>query len=151
MLNIVLVNPAIPGNTATTGRTCLATNSTLHLVKPLGFDIDEKAVRRAGLDYWSDVDIKLWESLDEFLKANPITDRHFFATTKSDKNYFEIEYQKGDFIYFGKEDAGLPMELMEKKWENAITIPMHNTRSLNLAVSVGIVAYEAIKQNVEIF
>jgi tRNA (cytidine/uridine-2'-O-)-methyltransferase len=148
MFNIVLLNPAIPGNTATTGRTALATNSTLHLIKPLGFEIDEKAVRRAGLDYWKDVKLMVWENLDEFLEANPISDRHFFATTKSEKCYFEVQFQKGDFIYFGREDKGLPIDLMEQKWENAITIPMKNTRSLNLAVSVGVVVYEALKQNI---
>lgn len=148
MFNIVLVTPQIPGNTGTIGRVCVATNSTLHLIKPLGFNIDDKSVKRAGLDYWSDLKLKVWESLDEFLSANPINERHFFATTKAEKNYFEMEFKKGDFLYFGREDGGLPMELMEKKWQNSMKIPMSTkTRSINLGISVGIILYEAIKQN----
>lgn len=149
MFNIVFLNPAIPGNTATTGRTALATGSKLHLIEPLGFSITQKEIRRAGLDYWESVDLKLWKSLDEFLEANPITNRHFFATTKTDRSYFEVQFERGDFIYFGREDEGLPLSLMQKREEGMITIPMqkNSTRSLNLAVSVGAVLYEAIRQN----
>ncbi len=151
MFNIVLVNPQIPGNTGTIGRVCVASNSTLHLIKPLGFNIDDKSVKRAGLDYWGDLKLKVWDSLDEFLKINPINERHFFATTKSEKNYFEMKFQKGDFLYFGREDGGLSMELMEKKWENAMKIPMsEKARSINLGIAVGIILYEAIKQNYDI-
>ncbi len=148
MFNIVLVTPQIPGNTGTIGRICVATNSTLHLIKPLGFNIDDKSVKRAGLDYWSDLKLKVYDSLDKFLELNPIDDRHFFATTKSNKNYFEAKFKKDDFLYFGREDGGLPEDLMQKKLENRITIPMSKkTRSINLGISVGIILYEAIKQN----
>jgi len=149
MFNIVLVNPNIPQNTGAIGRICVNTNSTLHLIKPLSFDIDEKSVRRAGLDYWKILDLKVWESLEEFLDANiSKKDRFFFATTKSDKPYFEFEYKRGDFLFFGSETKGLPLELMDIKKENMVTIPMSkNGRSLNQAVSVGIILYEAIRQN----
>ena len=148
MLNVVLLNPQIPPNTGNIGRICVNTNSRLHLIKPLGFDIDEKSVKRAGLDYWEKLDLVVWDSLDDFLKENSNFDRFFFATTKSKRPYFEVEYKDEDFLIFGSETKGLPMELMRKNWENAITIPMcKNGRSLNLAVSVGIVLYEAIRQN----
>ena len=148
MFNVVLLNPQIPPNTGNIGRICVNTNSRLHLIKPLGFDIDEKSVKRAGLDYWKKLDLVVWDSLDDFLKENNNFDRFFFATTKSKRPYFEVEYKNGDFLIFGSETKGLPMELMQKNWENAITIPMcKNGRSLNLAVSVGIVLYEAIRQN----
>lgn len=148
MFNIVLVTPQIPGNTGTIGRICVATNSTLHLIKPLGFNIDDKSVKRAGLDYWGDLKLKVYDSLDEFLELNPIDDRHFFATTKSSENYFEAKFKKGDFLYFGREDGGLPEDLMAKNSANKIKIPMSSkTRSINLGVSVGIILYEAIKQN----
>ncbi len=149
MFNIVLVNPQIPPNTGNIGRLCVNTNSTLHLVKPLGFDISEKAVKRAGLDYWEKLDLVVWESLEEFYKENEkYLDRFFFATTKSKKPYFEVAFKPGDFLIFGSETKGLPMEFMRKNWQNAITIPMcENGRSLNLSVSVGIILYEAIKQN----
>ncbi|WP_187648255.1 tRNA (cytidine(34)-2'-O)-methyltransferase [Nitrosophilus labii] len=153
MFNIVLVNPQIPPNTGNIGRLCVNTNSTLHLVKPLGFDISEKAVKRAGLDYWEKLDLVIWESLEEFYKENKkYLDRFFFATTKSKKPYFEVTFKPGDFLIFGSETKGLPMEFMRKNWQNAITIPMcENGRSLNLSVSVGIILYEAIKQNIDSF
>lgn len=148
MFNIVLVHPQIPQNTGSIGRMCVNTDCTLHIVKPTVFDISEKAVKKAGLDYWHQVDLKVWESLDEFLKANEQhKDRFFFATTKTDNLYFEAEYKKGDFLFLGGESTGLPMELMELKWENTITIPMGKQgRSLNQATSAGIVLYEAIRQ-----
>jgi len=153
MFNIVLVNPQIPPNTGNIGRLCVNTNSTLHLIKPLGFDISEKAVKRAGLDYWEKLDLVVWESLEDFLKENgEKIDRFFFATTKSKKPYFEVKFEKGDFLIFGSETKGLPMEFMEKNWQNAITIPMCKSgRSLNLSVSVGIILYEGIKQNIKNF
>ncbi len=149
MFNIVLVSPKIPQNTGAIGRICVNTNSTLHLIKPLSFDIDEKAVRRAGLDYWKLLNLKVWESLDEFLDHNiEKKDRFFFATTKSDKPYFDASFKEGDFIFFGSETKGLPMDLMQIKKENMITIPMgSNGRSLNQAVAVGVVLYDAIRQN----
>ncbi len=153
MFNIVLVSPQIPQNTGSIGRMCVNTDTKLHIIKPTVFSLDEKAVKRAGLDYWGKLEPIIWESLDEFLEANKaFTDRFFFATTKSEKPYFEAKFQKGDFIFLGGESTGLPMELMKLKWENAITIPMSkNGRSLNQATSAGIVLYEAIKQNYEEF
>ena len=153
MFNIVLVHPQIPQNTGSIGRMCVNTDCTLHIVKPTVFDISEKAVRRAGLDYWHLIDLKIWESLDAFLEANgDKKDRFFFATTKTDKLYFDAAYQKGDFLFFGGESTGLPMELMKLKWDNAITIPMGKQgRSLNQATSAGIVLYEAIRQTYDEF
>ncbi|WP_200763947.1 tRNA (cytidine(34)-2'-O)-methyltransferase [Nitrosophilus alvini] len=151
MFNIVLVNPKIPPNTGNIGRLCVNTGSTLHLVKPLGFDIDEKSVRRAGLDYWHKLDLMVWESLEEFSESIDFK-RAFFATTKSDKPYFEVNYKPGDYLIFGSETEGLPMEFMQKNWKNAVTIPMTKEgRSLNLAVSAGIILYEAIRQNFDTF
>jgi len=148
MINIVLVEPRIPLNTGNIGRLCVGAEATLHLVEPLGFLIDDKMIRRAGLDYWKDVDLVIHKSLDDFHKIYPINERHFFATTKTDKLYFEVEYQKGDFIYFGREDAGLNESLIATNQDNTITIPMSNKiRSINLANSVGIVLYECIRQN----
>ncbi|MBU0632435.1 tRNA (cytidine(34)-2'-O)-methyltransferase [bacterium] len=148
MFNIVLVTPQIPNNTGTIGRLCVNTGSSLHLIKPLGFDITEKAVRRAGLDYWDKLDLHVWESLDEFLSNTVISDNVHFATTKTDKPYFDSHFKVGDYIFFGSETAGLPQELLEKFKDKNITIPMtKDGRSLNLAVSTGIILYEAIKQN----
>ncbi len=149
MFNIVLVHPQIPQNTGTIGRLCVNCDASLHVVKPICFDLSEKSVKRAGLDYWDQLDLHVWESLDDFLSSNAHKiDRFFFATTKTDKPYFEVEFKKGDYLFFGGESTGLPLELMKTKWDNAITIPMgKNGRSLNLAISVGIVLYEAIRQN----
>jgi tRNA (cytidine/uridine-2'-O-)-methyltransferase len=148
MFNIVLVEPRIPQNTGTIGRVCKATNSVLHLIKPYGFEITDKNLKRAGMDYWYDLDVREWNNLDDFFKSNPLNDRHFFATTKTKKPYFKIKYNKGDFLYFGREDAGLPQELMDKLPNNKITIPMvEGTRSINISISVGIILYDAIRQN----
>ncbi len=147
MFNVVLVNPQIPPNTGNIGRLCVNTGARLHLIKPLGFDISDKAVKRAGLDYWHKLDLKVWESLEEFV-TNVDLNRCYFATTKATRYYFDVEYKPGDFLIFGSETKGLPIELMQKRWQNAITIPMSKEgRSLNLAVSVGIILYEAIRQN----
>ncbi len=149
MFNIVLVHPQIPQNTGSIGRICVNTDSKLHIIKPTCFEINDKNVKRAGLDYWHLLDLQVWESLDEFLEANiDKIDRFFFSTTKSKKPYFEADFKDGDFIFFGGESTGLPMGLMQKKWQNAVTIPMgKNGRSLNLSVAVGIVLYDAIRQN----
>ena len=148
MFNIVLVHPQIPNNTGTIGRLCVNTGATLHLIEPLGFDISEKAVRRAGLDYWHKLDLKVWESVEAFFAAQPEDIRCFYATTKTDRPYFEAEFQEGDFIFFGSETGGIPIEMLEAAPQRCITIPMTKEgRSLNLAVSTGIVLYEAIKQN----
>lgn len=147
--NIVLVSPQIPQNTGSIARMCVNANAKLHIVKPIVFDISEKAVRRAGLDYWDSLDLQIWESLDEFLGANKaFSDRFFFATTKSEKPYFEAKFTINDFLFFGGESTGLPLSLMQTNWQNAINIPMgKNGRSLNLATSTGIILYEAIRQN----
>lgn len=148
MLNIVLVHPQIPNNTGAIGRLCVNTGTTLHLIKPIGFDIDEKAVRRAGLDYWHKLDLHVWENLDAFFDANPKAKDGFFATTKTDKPYFEASYQEGGYIFFGSETQGIPAEVLEAHPDQCITIPMTKEgRSLNLAISTGIILYEAIKQN----
>lgn len=148
MFNIVLVHPQIPQNTGSIGRMCVNTDCTLHIVKPTVFNLDEKSVKRAGLDYWHLLDLKVWENLDEFLEANKDKiDRFFFATTKTNNLYFNAKYQEGDYLFFGGESTGLPMELMKLKWENTVTIPMgEHGRSLNQATSAGIVLYEAIRQ-----
>jgi len=149
MFNIVLVEPRIPGNVGTIGRLAYVTNSKLHLIKPYGFgEITEKAVRRAGLDYWFDLEVYEYESLEHFWQKYPFNNRHFLLTTKVKKNYFDVSFKKGDFFYFGREDAGLDEKLIFNNINQAITIPMtNNARSINLANSVSIVVYEAIRQN----
>jgi tRNA (cytidine/uridine-2'-O-)-methyltransferase len=153
VFNIVLLEPRIPGNVGTIGRLAFALNCRLHLIKPYGFgEITEKEVRRAGLDYWYDLDITEYENIEEFWAKNPLDDRHFFATTKTQQVYFEASYEVGDYFYFGREDAGLPEELLAKNENGCITIPMtNNARSLNIANSVSIVAYEALRQNFKEF
>lgn len=153
MFNIVLVHPQIPQNTGSIGRICVNTNCALHLVKPMCFELDDKMIKRAGLDYWPLLDLHVYQNLDEFLSLHvKNADRFFFSTTKSKTPYFKAKFQKGDYLFFGGESTGLPMELMQKKWENAITIPFgKNGRSLNQAVAVGIVLYDAIRQNFEEF
>ena len=148
MFNLVLVNPQIPNNTGAIGRLCVNAGASLHIIKPIAFDIDEKAVRRAGLDYWHKLDLHVWESIDEFFANNDITDNAHFATTKTDRPYFQAEFKKGDFIFFGSETAGIPEDILEKYKDKNITIPMtKDGRSLNLAISTGIVLYDAIRQN----
>ena len=148
MFNLVLVHPQIPNNTGAIGRLCVNAGASLHLIKPIAFDIDEKAVRRAGLDYWEKLDLHVWESIDEFFEKNTIDKNAYFATTKTDKPYFEANFQEGDFIFFGSETAGIPQEILEKYKSQNITIPMTKEgRSLNLAISTGIVLYDAIRQN----
>ena len=147
MLNIVLVEPQIPPNTGNIGRLCVNINATLHLVKPLGFDISEKALRRAGLDYWKKLDLIIWESLDEFLSARTESDRLHLLTTKASKLFWDVEYDKRDYLLFGSETRGLPLTLLEKYSSECVKIPMSEEgRSLNLSVSVGIVSYEALRQ-----
>ena len=149
MFNIVLVSPRIAQNTGSIGRMCFNAGFTLHIIKPTVFDLDEKAVRRAGLDYWAKLKPLVWENLQEFLEANlKHKERFFFATTKGQKAYFEVKFELGDFLFFGSESFGLPDELMKMKKEHLITIPMKSCgRSLNLATSVGIISFEALRQN----
>ena len=148
MLNIVLVEPEIPQNTGNIARTFAATGANLHLVEPLGFSIDEKSVRRAGLDYWKFVKIYTYKSLEEFLEIHKGR-RMFFASTKAKKTYSEVEYRDEDMILFGKETAGLPKELIEGDKGTAVRIPMgkdEDLRSLNLSNSANIILYEALRQ-----
>ena len=147
MFNIVLVEPEIPPNTGNIGRLCLAVDAHLHLVKPLGFDIDDKTLRRAGLDYWEQVKVTVWDSLDALLASQPAGTRNFFLTTKCDRPYYDEKFRDGDFLVFGRETKGLPESLLAAHPDSQLTIPMTNkTRSLNLATAVGIVLYEAVRQ-----
>ena len=170
-LNIVLHEPEIPANTGNIGRTCVATGTRLHLIKPLGFDISDKAVRRAGLDYWHLVDVKyydsfaevreeaarenaaskldvtVYESYEDFLEKNPGA-KIYYATTKGPQTYVDVQYEEDCFIMFGKESAGIPEDILYDNQETAVRIPMINDiRSLNLSNSVAIVLYEALRQN----
>ena len=146
--HIVFVEPEIPGNTGNIARTCAATGAHLHLVKPLGFDINEKAVRRAGLDYWPYVNLTVYENLDEFLEQN--TDkRMFLATTKGSQRYTDVKYEDDDMILFGKETAGLPRDFIAQNSNMSIRIPLSEDtrlRSLNLANSANIILFEALRQ-----
>ena len=146
MFNVVLVEPEIPPNTGNVGRLCLATQSTLHLIKPFGFTLDNRQLKRAGLDYWEDVDVQTWKSFEEFQCAQRPDARYFFLTTKTDRAYYDVDFKQGDFLVFGRETKGLPEKLLEANLGNCLTIPMHGTRSLNLATAVGIVLFEAVRQ-----
>jgi tRNA (cytidine/uridine-2'-O-)-methyltransferase len=146
MFNIVLVEPEIPPNTGNVGRLCLATDSTLHLIKPLGFSLDDKTLKRAGLDYWADVSVSVWDSLEMLQADQPPTARYFYLTTKSDRPYHHAQFKKGDFLVFGRETKGLPEKLLQENPAGCLTIPMQGTRSLNLATSVAIVLFEAVRQ-----
>src|SRR2546430_14695516 len=146
MFNVVLVEPEIPPNTGNVGRLCLATKSKLHLVKPLGFSLEDRQLKRAGLDYWDDVDLKVWDSLDALLKARRKDERCFFVTTKTGRAYWDAQFEPGDFLIFGRETKGLPENLLLANEPQCITIPMADTRSLNLATAVAIVLFEAVRQ-----
>lgn len=147
MFNIVLVQPEIPPNTGNVARLCLATAAKLHLVKPLGFSLDDRALKRAGLDYWCEVDVTLWESLDELMRAQPDATRFFFLTTKCDAPYYDAEFRAGDFLVFGRETKGLPENVLARHRDQLLTIPMSaKTRSLNLATAVAIVLFEGMRQ-----
>ena len=146
MLNIVLVEPEIPQNTGNIARTCAATGSRLHLVKPMGFSIDDKKLKRAGLDYWHLLDVRYYENLDEFLEKNQGAN-FYLATTKAPKTYCDAAYRDGDFLVFGKETAGLPETLLVKHLDRCVRIPMiEGARSLNLSNSVAVVCFEALRQ-----
>lgn len=147
MIHIVLVEPQIPPNTGSIGRLCVALGATLHLVHPLGFRIDEKSLRRAGMDYWEDLQLKEWDSLADFLAAHPLSPHHFLATTKAEQSHFDVRFESGCFLLFGREDAGLPESLLIQQPQTCIKIPQKaEARSLNLAVSAGVIAYEAYRQ-----
>ena len=149
-INILMVEPEIPQNTGNIARTCAATGVKLHLIKPLGFEISDKYLKRAGLDYWDKVEIEEHESLQDFLnKYKPEENNMFYASTKATHCYSDVDYSKFDeiFILFGKETKGLPEDLLQKYIENTIRIPMrHNLRSLNLSNSVNIILYEVLRQ-----
>ena len=146
-LNIVLHEPEIPANTGNIGRTCVATGTRLHLIEPLGFSLSEKAIKRAGMDYWKDLDVTTYLDYEEFLRKNPGASI-YYATTKGLQTYTDVQYEEDCFIMFGKESAGIPEEILMENKENCIRIPMINDiRSLNLSNSVAIVLYEALRQN----
>jgi tRNA (cytidine/uridine-2'-O-)-methyltransferase len=145
MFNVVLVEPEIPPNTGNVGRLCLATKSTLHLIKPLGFSLDDRQLKRAGLDYWDEVDLKVWDSLDDLRRAEKSA-RFFLVTTKTSRRYWEVEFRPGDYLVFGRETKGLPESLLKAHPDECVTIPMEGTRSLNLATAVAIVLFEAVRQ-----
>jgi tRNA (cytidine/uridine-2'-O-)-methyltransferase len=146
MFNVVLVEPEIPPNTGNVGRLCLATNSTLHLIKPFGFTLDDRQLRRAGLDYWEEVEVKTWDSFAELQRAQESRARYFFLTTKSSRAYWDVKFKAGDFLVFGRETKGLPEKLLAANADHCLTIPMRGTRSLNLATAVGVVLFEAMRQ-----
>ena len=141
MLNIVLYEPEIPANTGNIGRTCVATGTRLHLIEPLGFRLNEKSLKRAGMDYWKDLDVTTYIDYQDFLEKN-------MATTKAHKVYTEVDYESDCYIMFGKESAGIPEEILVEHEEDCMRIPMNgDIRSLNLGNSVAIVLYEALRQN----
>ncbi len=142
----MLVEPEIASNTGSIGRLCLATQSTLHLVKPLGFSLDDRQLKRAGLDYWDEVDVRLWNSFNDLQRAQSSETRYFFLTTKAERAYYDVKFYEGDFLVFGRETKGLPESLLAANIDNCITIPMYGTRSLNLATAVAIVLFEAVRQ-----
>lgn len=147
MVNIVLHEPEMPANTGNIGRTCVATNSRLHLIEPLGFKLNEKMLKRAGLDYWDKLDVTVYSDYQDFLDKNPGA-KIYMATTKAHKVYTEPEYEPDCYIMFGKESAGIPEEILLDNQENCVRIPMWgDIRSLNLSNSVSIVLYEALRQN----
>ena len=146
MFNVVLIEPEIPPNTGNIGRLCLATKSKLHLVEPLGFDIDDRSLKRAGLDYWKEVEVKVWSSFAELQQAQSNRAQYYFLTTKTRRAYHEVHFKSEDFLVFGRETKGLPEALLHANEDRLLTIPMHGTRSLNLATAVAIVLFEAVRQ-----
>ena len=145
-MNIVLYEPEMPANTGNIGRTCVATGTRLHLIEPLGFKLDEKHLRRAGLDYWKDLDVTVYSDFADFLEKNPGA-KIYMASTKARHVYTEVAYGPDDYIMFGRESAGIPEEILVQYPENTVRIPMlQDIRSLNLANSVAIVLYEALRQ-----
>lgn len=147
MLNIVLLEPEIPANTGNIGRTCVATGTRLHLIEPLGFKLSEKALKRAGMDYWKDLDVTTYIDYRDFLEKNPGA-KIYMATTKAQKTYTEVSYEPDCYIMFGKESSGIPEEILVENEENCVRIPMiGDIRSLNLGNSVAVILYEALRQN----
>ena len=146
-MNIILHQPEIPANTGNIGRTCVATGSTLHLIEPLGFRLNEKDIKRAGMDYWEHLDVRRYINFEDFLIKNPNA-KIWMATTKAKHIYTDVTYRPDDYIMFGKESAGIPEEILVDYEETCVRIPMlDKIRSLNLSNSVSIVLYEALRQN----
>lgn len=146
MIHIVLHEPEMPANTGNIGRTCVATGSVLHLIEPLGFRLDDKLIKRAGLDYWDQLDVRTYINFEEFLEKNKGA-KIYMATTKSKQTYVDVQYEDGCYLMFGKESAGIPEEILLDYKETCVRIPMLPAiRSLNLSNSVSIVAYEALRQ-----
>ena len=147
MMNIVLHEPEMPANTGNIGRTCVAAGARLHLIEPLGFNINEKMLKRAGLDYWDKLDVIIYDNFEDFMKKNPDA-KIYMATTKAPQTYAEVNYESDCYIMFGKESAGIPEDILVKHQDTSIRIPMiGDIRSLNLSNSVAIVLYEALRQN----
>lgn len=148
IFHIVLIEPEIPQNTGTIGRMCLAVGAQLHIIKPIAFDIDEKAVRRAGLDYWKFLNLKVYESIDEFFKTIPDDVQKIFVETRNDRTIYDVKFKPGCYLFFGKETTGIPKAILQKYQEDIASIPMYDdrVRSLNLSNCASIVAYEAIRQ-----
>ena len=146
-LNIVLFEPEIPANTGNIGRTCVATGTSLHLIEPLGFSLSEKALKRAGMDYWQELDVHTYINWDDFCEKNPDA-KIYYATTKARHVYSDVHYESDCYIMFGKESAGIPEEILKENPDTCVRIPMiGETRSLNLSNSVAIDLYEALRQN----
>lgn len=146
-MHIILHQPEIPANTGNIGRTCVATGTDLHLIEPLGFSVSEKALKRAGMDYWKNLDVTTYINFDDFLKKHPNA-KIWMATTKAQKDYSQVAYGPDDYIMFGKESAGIPEEILVEYEETCIRIPMkEDIRSLNLSNAAAIVLYEALRQN----
>ncbi|MBE5888752.1 MAG: tRNA (cytidine(34)-2'-O)-methyltransferase [Lachnospiraceae bacterium] len=146
-LNIVLYEPEIPANTGNIGRTCVATNTRLHLIEPLGFSLDEKQLKRAGMDYWKDLDVTTYVNWEDFCQKNPDA-KIYYATTKARHVYSDVSYEPDCYIMFGKESAGIPEEILKDNPDTCVRIPMMGEiRSLNLSNSVAVVLYEALRQN----
>ena len=155
-MNIVLLEPEIPANTGNIGRTCVAAGARLHLIEPLGFFLSQSRLRRAGMDYWDQLDVTRYRNIEDFLEKNPQADftgpssggMMFMATTKAERTYDEVRYEPGCYIMFGRESAGIPEELLRMNRERCVRIPMlDETRSLNLSNAVAVVLYEALRQN----
>lgn len=148
MFHIVLIEPEIPPNTGNIGRLCLAAGATLHLVGPLGFSLDDRSLKRAGLDYWAEVDVREWDSFESLQAEAAAESRYFFLTTKTERAYWSTEFRDGDYLVFGSETRGLPESLLAANESTCLTIPQKGSvvRSLNLATAVGIVLYEGMRQ-----
>lgn len=146
-LNVVLYEPEIPANTGNIGRTCVATGTVLHLIEPLGFSLDEKHLKRAGMDYWSELEVHTYVNWEDFCQKNPDA-KIYYGTTKAQHTYCDVRYEPDCFLMFGKESAGIPEEILKENPDTCVRIPMiGETRSLNLSNSVAIVLYEALRQN----